>query len=162
MGIPVFRAAGPGQITIPGDAVDEIVEGFQKAGTPVILVGPPIGSTAVGVQWARRAIGTLIVIRQDATRRQDLAVAGESLRYVGASVVGAALVASGRSLPGMKRLSQWRKSPPRSPDETSGWSQVGGSMGAGGSAAPSTGARSSAVAYEDGDPSTDRLTEPSA
>jgi tyrosine-protein kinase len=164
LGIPVFRAAGPGQITIPGDAVDEIVAGFQKAGTPVILVGPPVGSTAVGVQWARRAVGTLIVIRQDATRRQDLAVAGESLRYVGASIVGAALVASGRSLPGMKRISQWRKSPPRSPDETSGWSQLGGSMDAGGgtSTAPTAGARSSAVTYEDSDRSADRLTEPSA
>jgi polysaccharide biosynthesis transport protein len=164
LGFPVIRAAGPGQITIPGEAVDEIVADFKKDGVPVILVGPPIGGTAVAVQWARRAIGTLVVIRQDGTRRQDLAVAGESLRYVGATIVGAALVASGRSLPGMKRLSQWRKSPPRSPDETSGWSQYGGSVADGGtSTAPSAGARSSSAAYDDdADRSPDRLTEPSA
>jgi hypothetical protein len=57
IGIPVHRAAGPGQITIPGDAVDEIITTHLAAGTPVILVGPPIGATPVAVQWARIGAG---------------------------------------------------------------------------------------------------------
>ena len=112
IGIPVHRAAGPGKITIPGDAVDEIITTHLAAGTPVILVGPPIGATPVAVQWARIGAGTLLVVRQDSTRRHDLAVAGESLRYVGASIVGAAVVASGRALPGLKRVGQLRKAAP--------------------------------------------------
>jgi hypothetical protein len=78
------------------------------------------------VQWARLASGTLLVVRQDSTRRHDLAVAGESLRYVGSTVVGAALVASGRSLPGLKRLGQLRKSTPEFPAWTPAPEKVAG------------------------------------
>lgn len=58
----------------------------------VIVSGPSLLGTAGALLWARAADGTLLVARREATKREAVSQAVESLRLVGARLVGTVLI----------------------------------------------------------------------
>ncbi|HEX5014977.1 MAG TPA: Wzz/FepE/Etk N-terminal domain-containing protein [Candidatus Limnocylindrales bacterium] len=111
--VRAIRVGPLNEVALPDEDIVNLVDDLVEDEVVTIIVGPPLGAVASAVQWATLAPSTLLVVRQDATRRDDVAVAAKSLQLVEAAPIGAAIVASKRSLPGIKRLDDLRKHAPQ-------------------------------------------------
>ncbi len=80
----------------------EIIDKLAGEHGLVVIVGGPIQSSPVTLALARAADSVILVARRDRSRRDDVIVAGESLRLVGSAPAGVILTERG-SLRGLRR-----------------------------------------------------------
>jgi len=78
----------------------------------LIIVGPGLLEGARSLSWAAAADGTLLVVQRDATPRDEVSAAVDSLRLVHARLIGTVLVQSRRALPGLRRVAGRRPTKP--------------------------------------------------
>ena len=74
------------------DRAREILESLLRAVDLVVIDGGAMQRSAGALSWARAAQESILLARRGASRREDLRLAVESLRFVNASVGGTVLV----------------------------------------------------------------------
>ena len=81
---------GPLEIADP-DRLRAVIESLTSADAVAVVVGAPIASSPVTLALARAVDSVVLVARRDRARREDVTLATESLRLVGAAPVGVVL-----------------------------------------------------------------------
>jgi capsular polysaccharide biosynthesis protein/Mrp family chromosome partitioning ATPase len=97
--------AGPLSRSV-ADAPASLLESLQAQRDLVVVAAAPVTRSPASLAWARYADATLLMVHRNKTTRDDLVQAVESLRLVGANVIGTVLQE------GYRRSRPARTSPP--------------------------------------------------
>ena len=89
--LPILPAGRSPIDTIDPDRLQEVIDGLAGDDGLVVLIGAPVQATPVTLALARVADSVVLVARRDRARRQDVDLATESLRAVGAEAAGVIL-----------------------------------------------------------------------
>jgi capsular polysaccharide biosynthesis protein len=98
-GEPGVRMLGGGRL--PLDVVDplrvrELLDAILATDLTVVISVPPIKDAPQALTFARAADGVVVVARRDRAHREDVQFASESIRLVGATVLGVVIAEKGR------------------------------------------------------------------
>ncbi len=77
--------------TLDGERAAALVARLRRDADIVVVSAAPVHLSAVALVWARLADGTILFAQRDHARRDDVSHASDSLRLVGANVVGVVL-----------------------------------------------------------------------
>ena len=97
-GEPGVRVVGGGRLSL--DVVDpqrvrELLDRLLATDLTVVISVPPIKDAPQTLTFARAADGVVVVARRDRAHREDVQFASESIRLVGATVLGVVLAEKG-------------------------------------------------------------------
>jgi hypothetical protein len=70
------------------ESIRRLVDRELERATLVVVAGPPVLAAPSALPWARATDGTVVAVHRDQTTRSDLYQALESLRFIGATIVG--------------------------------------------------------------------------
>ena len=70
------------------ESIRRIVDRERDRATLILIAGPPVLAAPSGLPWARVADATVVAVHRDQTTRSDLHQALDSLRFIGATVIG--------------------------------------------------------------------------
>lgn len=90
------RGSLNGTDAVEVDRVRALLEHLLRESELVVISGAPVQDSASTLTWAHCADATVIAAIQDVTKRSQLSDTVESLRIVGANLVGTVLTESGR------------------------------------------------------------------
>ena len=99
-GVQVMPSGAEGSLDLVAvEHVRAVLDGLLREADLVVIDGGAIQQSAGALTWARAAEETVLVVRRGSTRREELRLAAESLRFVDAAIGGTVLVQrpSGRS-----------------------------------------------------------------
>jgi len=98
------------------DRAREILDSLLNAVDLIVIDGGPMQRSAGALSWARAAQESILLVRRGASRREDLRLAIESLRFVNATIGGTVLVqrSGGRGL-GRRRTGRSESAPAAPP-----------------------------------------------
>ncbi len=89
--LPILPAGRSPLDSVDPDRLGEVIDDLAGDDGLVVLVGAPIQTAPVTLALARVADSVILVARRDRARRQDIDLATESLRAVGAAAAGVIL-----------------------------------------------------------------------
>ena len=87
-GIRVVPAGRDETVAVDPERMAEVLRALAGENSVVVIVGGPIQAAPNTLALARATDGVILVARRDRARREDVVFAGESLRLVGASILG--------------------------------------------------------------------------
>ncbi len=95
------------------DRAQDILDGLLRVVDLVVIDGGTMQRSAGALTWARAAQESILLVRRGASRREDLRLAMESLRFVNAAVGGTVLVQRlpGRGFRRRDRIARWAAAP---------------------------------------------------
>jgi hypothetical protein len=92
-GIEILPRGGSDAVElISVDRAREILDSLLRVANLVVIDGGALQRSAGALSWARAAHQTVVVVRRGSSRREDLRLGLESLRFVNATIGGAVLV----------------------------------------------------------------------
>jgi capsular polysaccharide biosynthesis protein len=94
-GVRVVPAGRDEAVAVDPDRMSELIGDLAGQHGVVVIVGGPIQASPNTLALARATDGVILVARRDRARREDVVFAGESIRLVGASILGVILTERG-------------------------------------------------------------------